>query len=133
MGCPDSSGYLHVMIDRGTYKLHRLAWLYEFGSFPREELDHINGKRTDNRIANLRECSREQNSENRARSRNNTSGFTGVSFSKLNRRWRSKIEKSGKRHDLGLFDSPEEAHEAYLKAKARLHKFQPVPRHEGRA
>ena len=57
-GCPAKNGYLRIRIDGRYYYSHRLAWLYQFGEWPSEDLDHINGVRDDNLIANLRCASR---------------------------------------------------------------------------
>ena len=109
---------------------HRLIWLYVYGRWPIDELDHINGDPHDNRIANLRECCHAENHQNRGRAVNNSSGFTGVSWHKRCSKWRANIKVNGRQYDLGLFHYKEEAHEAYLTAKKKLHVFQPVPRTE---
>jgi hypothetical protein len=57
--CPD--GYRLIKVDGKSYKAHRLAWLMTHGEWPAEQIDHINGVRTDNRIVNLREASKKQN------------------------------------------------------------------------
>jgi len=59
-----SLGYVVIGIDKKIYKAHRLAWLYVYGEFPKEQLDHINGNKEDNRICNLREANQSQNNFN---------------------------------------------------------------------
>jgi hypothetical protein len=122
-------GHLQIRIDRRTYYAHRLAWLLAHGRWPSEQIDHRNGNRADNRLANLRECTHGENQQNRAIGRNNTSGFLGVSWFSPSQKWMSKIRLHGRLQHLGYYDSPEAAHEAYLIAKSRLHEFQPIPRH----
>lgn len=117
-------GYRYIRIGRKKYGSHRLAWLYVHGYMPPDEADHINGVRDDNRISNLRLANSSENSQNIYSSRNNNkSGFLGVVFSKAFRKWGSQIGVGGKRYHLGHFSTPEEAHQAYLKAKREMHPF----------
>lgn len=90
--------------------------------------DHINGNRSDNRISNLRLAQHRENGQNQALRKTNTSGKHGVSWSKPHNKWAAYIMKDGRKRHLGLFDSLEDAGDAYLAGKARLHQFQPVPR-----
>lgn len=126
-------GYRRIMIDGGKHRAHRLAWLYMTGEWPTNQLDHMNGVRDDNRIANLREATNAENKQNREISKNNRSGFMGVSWHKHTRKWVAHIQIAGSKKHLGLFTTPEAAHAAYLAAKADLHPFQPVPRCVGGA
>ena len=121
------NGYRVVSIRCHQYQEHVLAWLIYFGVWPEDCLDHINGARSDNRIANLRECSRAENSQNRGPDADNKCGFLGVHLTP-NGKWRAQIKKDGFRHYLGDFSSPEEASAEYLRAKRRLHPFNPIPR-----
>src|SRR5262245_57168181 len=59
-----NNGYIHIVIDGHAFKAHRLAWFYVNGVWPKQQIDHINGKRADNRICNLREAVQRQNSWN---------------------------------------------------------------------
>lgn len=86
-----------------------------------ELVDHANGNPLDNRRANLRLATRSQNMMNRSKNINNQSGFKGVIFHKESGKWRAVINANKKRHRLGLFDTPEEAHAAYCKAAEFLH------------
>lgn len=76
------TGYIKIGISGKEYRAHRLAFLYMLGYFPPNEVDHINGVRNDNRWINLRPVSRIDNSKNQRRSSRNTSGVTGVNFSR---------------------------------------------------
>lgn len=127
-GSIDTKGYRIIRIDGRDHKAHRLAWLYMIGEWPKDQVDHRNGTPADNRFANLREATRAENGQNRATSKNNTSGFTGVSWHGRDRKWRAQIRAGGRNQHLGMFASAEDAHAAYLAAKAELHPFQPIPR-----
>lgn len=126
VGSMNNTGYKTSMVDQKNYLHHRLAWLYVHGYFPPEDIDHIDGVRTNNRLENLRLASRYQNCQNSAVRSNNTSGFVGVHA--VGKRWRASITALGHTHNLGYFDTSEEAGTAYLEAKRRVHKFQPAPR-----
>lgn len=115
------SGYLRIVVDGCRARAHRLAWFYVYGAWPEGEVDHINGNRMDNRIANLRVCSRSENSKNRRLSRSNTSGFKGVHWHKRLGKWVAKIKVDGRHVHLGCFGSPGEAFAAYKAAAPIYH------------
>lgn len=122
MGDIHHTGYRRIKLLGKEYKAHRLAWLYIYGCWPADQIDHINGVRDDNRIANLREANNAENQHNRHKlPRNNRSGYIGVCWCSESSKWRATIKVDGKNRRLGLFATPEEAHAAYLRAKARLH------------
>lgn len=117
-----SGGYLKISVDGKTYYAHRLAWFYVYGYFPESNIDHINGNRKDNRIANLRDVSQQLNAQNETASRsNNTSGFKGVSWSRHANSWCAGITLDGKRKHLGYFKDPVLASQYYLETKRKLH------------
>jgi hypothetical protein len=99
------TGYHRIMINNIRYFSHRLAWLISTGDFPNEFIDHINGNRSDNRLINLREATKQQNNRNACKRKDNTSGIKGVSWHKASSKWAARI---GNKH-LGLFVSKEEA------------------------
>lgn len=109
------NGYLLIGLHGGRYYAHRLAWLFTHGVWPASGIDHINGIKTDNRIANLRPANQAQNNLNRAIQSNNKSGFKGVSRDNSTK-WRAVIMVAGKYMYLGAFDTPEQAHAAYREA-----------------
>lgn len=114
------SGYRRMVINGCIYMQHRLAWLYVYGEWPSGVIDHINGIRDDNRIVNLRDVLPRVNSENRqAAQPNSKTGFLGVSQRK--QRFEARIRVNGDEIYLGLFDTKEEAHQAYLSAKRAHH------------
>lgn len=121
-------GYRVVRIDGQTHRAHRLAWFMANGSWPAHEIDHVNGVRSDNRLSNLREATAAENMQNLARRADNTSGYVGVSWEARCKKWLAIITVGGKQIYLGIFATPEAAAEAYAKAKAELHTFQPVAR-----
>ena len=113
-------GYFDITIDGRKYVSHRLAWLYMHGEWPKGEIDHINGRRDDNRWSNLRDVSRALNMQNRRTASSlNSTKLLGVS--RHGARWRARIQVDGVVQRLGTYDSPEAAHEAYLLAKRQLH------------
>lgn len=101
--------YLHQVI------LERiLGRKLEKGEIP----DHINGDGLDNRRENIRLATTSQNIANSKLRSTNTSGYRGVSFNKAKGKYMACIEHKGKAHNLGYYNNPEEAHEAY-KARAK--------------
>ena len=110
-GTPDGRGYWRISVDDKSYRAHRLAWLWVHGTWP-VEIDHKNQIKTDNRIDNLRPVTRAQNQQNRPRFKNNTSGFSGVSWKAREARWRAVFCMNCVRKELGLFKTPEAANEA---------------------
>jgi hypothetical protein len=121
-GSVSSKGYTRIKINGMEFKAHRLAWLHFHGVMPTHDIDHINGNRADNRIANLRDVSRSMNLQNQTRPRtDNTSGYRGVSLHKSGKRWKAQIMVNGRKQYIGYFNTPEAAHAAYLAAKLRFH------------
>ena len=108
--------YLIVRIDCCDYKAHRLAWLYMTGKWPLDQIDHKDGKGTNNRFSNLRAATASENMHNSRLRCDNTSGYKGVYYNKARGRWMGRIKVSGKIHYLGYFDTVEEARSAYQAA-----------------
>ena len=119
-----ADGYHIIRLDNKIYRTHRLAWLYVHSRWPDKEIDHVNGKRTDNWIANLREATRSENQQNlRHQTSRSTSGFLGVSWHKARMKWIAQIKIDGQKHYLGYFSIASEAHAAYIEAKRMYHPF----------
>jgi hypothetical protein len=119
---PRLFGYRRVGLFSQRYMAHRLAWLYVYGEWPKLSIDHINGDKGDNRICNLREADDRINLENLRKAKiTNKVGLLGVIKQKDSIQWRARIQVRGKGIHLGLFKSPEEAHQAYLVAKRKYH------------
>ena len=111
-------GYPTVNIRGKCYRLHRLAFLWMNGRWPDGDVDHINHDREDNRWSNLREVSRRENCRNRSADGRSTSGLTGVSWFKRDKKWRAQLSRGGKNTHIGYYDTPEDAHAAYRAACA---------------
>lgn len=110
-------GYLRTSVDGVEYKMHRLAWLYLYGEWPSGIVDHVDGNKTNNRAANLREATLSQNKGNSRIHANNTSGAKGVNRS--HGKWRARIQVNGKWHALGVYNTVEAASNAYQAAAAK--------------
>jgi hypothetical protein len=120
-------GYRLINVDGVLYRASRLAWLIVYGQWPVNQVDHINGNRSDDRIANLRDVTNAENQHNAMVLRkNNRSGFHGVHFSKTERRWRAHITVGYRRIMLGRFKTAQEAKSAYMEAKAKYHPSAPL-------
>ena len=119
-GCVNHSvGYIYIGLgQRRRFAAHRLAWALVHGEWPKSEIDHINGERTDNRIENLRVVTTSENRQNQRRGRGRL-GLLGVR--RNGKRFSAIIGVNYKTHCLGTFDTPEEAHAAYVTAKRQLH------------
>lgn len=127
VGSWDMYGYLTVRLGKAkaakSYKLHRLAWLYAMGEWPKHDIDHLNGIRHDNRIENLRDAPRKMNLENQIKMRNrkNKTGLMGAYFDAKKDMYYSRISHHDKSLYLGSFKTAEEAHQCYLNAKRKIH------------
>ena len=121
----DSYGYLRIKINKKDYFAHRLAWLYVYGEFPENDIDHIDGDRSNNSISNLRKATRSENLQNLALSISNNSGFIGVHFKKSAKKYVARIRVEGRHKHLGYYDTAELASEAYKEAKRKFHRFNP--------
>lgn len=108
-GNTDSKGYARVCIGRRQYRAHRIAWALFYGTEPGGLIDHINGDRLDNRIANLRLATDAQNARNARIGRDNTSGVIGVVFHKRAKKWVAQITVNYKNLYLGLYPDIETA------------------------
>lgn len=111
-----------VTVNYRHYKAHRVAWAIMMGEWPKNEIDHINGNPSDNRWENLREATRKQNMKNLSRPITNKSGYKGVSWHAIGKKWQAHIKADGVNHYLGLFKTAEEAHKAYCEAADKFHK-----------
>jgi AP2 domain. len=112
-------GYIYIGLMKAHFLAHRLAWFWVHGEWPPLLIDHLNGVRDDNRIANLRQADRRLNMENRRRESYNVTGLLGVKPN--GKGFSARIGVRGVEHHLGTFKTPEEAHAVYVEAKRRLH------------
>ena len=123
--CKTSAGYLIVQFSkdghRSCYMAHRVAWTLHYGVDPGDnDIDHIDGQRARNVISNLRLVDHQENSMNRRKSKNNTSGVTGVCWHNKTGKWQAYISDHGKVKSLGHFDDKFEAIYARRSAEKKI-------------
>lgn len=121
-GSKRKDGYWKITVSQKHFLAHRLAWYMFYGEWPTDLIDHIDCDKSNNAITNLRIANKVLNSQNR---RNiipkAKSGLLGA-YKKRNK-WEAKIVVDGVIRRLGVFETPEEAHEAYMTAKKQYHDF----------
>ena len=115
-GCVTKSGRCFIGLDGKDYRTHRLIYLFHHGFLPKI-IDHIDGDPSNNRIENLREATIRENSYNRTKQKNNTSGYKGVYLHKATKKWVAYC--SG--NSLGYYDTPEEANNIVKEFREKLH------------
>lgn len=120
VGGVNHNGYLLIQIGQSRYFAHKIAILLATGVMP-ASVDHINGDKLDNRLANLRPCNHAQNGANMKVKVTNSSGVKGVSFDKVNRRWKASLTVNRKQITVGRFDTLEEAKAAMMAAREQHH------------
>ena len=117
-------GYIRINAGRKPVFAHRIAWALFYGEWPSLFIDHINGDKLDNRIANLRLATKAENAQNvRTIKSNNKTGYIGVYFLARANKWRASIRTNGRLKQLGMFSDPKLASEAYQAAKKVFHPF----------
>lgn len=115
-GSADKDGYVTVKINRKTYKVHRLVFLYVTGELPKGTVDHIDGDTINNRVDNLRDVTFAENVKNKARYSSNTSGVTGVRYHKHSGKWIAVISNK----HLGSYSHKVDAIKARQSAEKEL-------------
>lgn len=113
--CP--RGYRYLWVFGMRCSAHRVAWAMHYGQWPSLCLDHIDGNPVNNKISNLREVTHAINGANKAKSKRNKSGFTGVSWNKSKGKWQARINLNGDQVWLGLHETKQGAIEARKKAE----------------
>ncbi len=111
-------GYRFIMFNKCNYTEHRIAWLLATGEWPKEELDHINRNRSDNRLCNLREATRLENSLNSPQRLKNRAH--GVHWSRAHNKWKVVFRVNTKDRYFGYFTNYEDACEKAEEAKQLL-------------
>jgi hypothetical protein len=121
-GCPMGKKCVRcqVMIDRNHFFRYVIIWAM-YNNEWKSNIDHRNRDSLDDRIDNLRLATRNQQQYNQGIRSNNKSGFKGVSWVQKCQKWHASIQINGKSKNLGYFDDPAKASEAYLKAATDLH------------
>jgi len=120
-GVKSTSRYVTIRLNYKIYYLHRVAWMLVTGDWPRCEIDHINGDKSDNRFCNLREATRAQNARNKGVTAASKTGVSGVCFRKAKGKWDANITVMNKQVHLGRFDTMESAVNA--RKEAELHYY----------
>jgi hypothetical protein len=119
-GSTDSWGHRQICINGKKILAHRLAWVYVYGETPKNQIDHIDGNKQNNSIKNLRDVDQFINQQNRKTARKDSkSGFMGVTKDK--KKYKASIKMNKQTFYLGMFDTAENAYEAYKSAKQKLH------------
>ena len=116
-----SNGYRKLCIAGKQQYAHRLAWLYMTGSWPEDQIDHINMDRSDNRFANLRQANNAQNNQRSKARADSKTGVLGVSWHKKANKYIAQIRHLGKQSYLGLYDSISDAAAARRMAEEQYH------------
>lgn len=114
-----AQGYKNGSIFGKRYLAHRVIWAMMNGAWPKDQIDHIDGDRANNRLENLRGVSHQENSRNAKLRIDNTSNHTGVSWEKSRRKWEAYIQVNMRKISLGRFDEFDDAVEARKKAEIK--------------
>lgn len=120
-GYINSLGYVAINVYGKKQLAHRLAFLYMTGEMPKDQVDHINGIKSDNRISNLRQCKQSDNQKNVATRKDNKSGFKGVVWHKASGKWEVNATLNGKNHYLGRYDNIKVAEQSYKNFAKKHH------------
>lgn len=114
----ERNGYANSIKNCQRIIFHRIVMKVDN---PKVQVDHINGNRSDNRKCNLRICSNQENSFNKYKNSNNTSGYKGVYYDKERNKWRSSIQYNGKSlKSPKRYNTPEEAYSWYVQKSNEL-------------
>lgn len=121
VGSITKKGYCSAKVLSKSYMVHRLIWLYVYGKFPENQIDHINGIRHDNRVENLREAITHQNCSNQPVRKNNTSGARGVVVDKKTGKFTAQCNAGGIHYYLGQYATREEASRVREEFAKKMH------------
>jgi len=122
VGTLKPNGYILILINSKLYRAHRLAWLYMTSNWPENDIDHINGKRDDNRFCNLREATKEQNNWNKKVRKDSTTGIKNVLYYPKYETYYVKITANKVSHTFGPFKTKDEAAKIAKQKRAEIHK-----------
>lgn len=125
LGCVYNEGYVKIRVKTTKFNQSHLVYLWLTGNLllPGEQIDHIDGNNTNDYPGNLRLVSNKLNQRNKKMQRNNTSGYTGISWQKPSSKWRACVKVDSKLINLGSFYTLEiaiAARQAYLEAHPEL-------------
>ena len=113
-------GYVAVHVNGNQFLAHRIIFKMLTGKDP-EAVDHINGKKSDNRIENLRSCTYRENSFNKPLTKQNKSGVKNVSWYAPYKKWRVALRIQNKQKNFGYFDDIELAELVAAEARDKHH------------
>lgn len=117
---PKPRGTTQISIDGKSYQLHRLAFLYMTGEWPKNQIDHKFGNTSDAAMRELRDATPSENMQNRLKPRPDSKlGVIGVQCRRG--KFIARITHGGKVHYLGAFLTIDAARAAYIKEKKRVH------------
>ena len=119
-GSVEGDGRVRINIKYNRYRAHRIIFLMFKGYLP-EFIDHIDGDNTNNKIENLRECTKSENSWNAKLAKTNKSGVKGVYQHKTSRSWIAYISHKGRQMQIGSFKTIDEASKAVRDKRNELH------------
>jgi len=106
-GCINSRGHLQTMINGRFYQVHRIVWLICTGEFPKNNIDHIDKNKLNNKFSNLRDVTQSENCKNQSIRSDNKSGTVGID--KIKSGWRAQIQVNKTKINLGLFKNKQDA------------------------
>lgn len=118
-GKKTAKGYLRVTVGHKTYAVHRIIWIYSTGRWPIATIDHIDRDPANNRLSNLREATLAQNLAYRRY--DNKMSMLPKGVTRAREKFRASIWKDGKRINLGVFDTPNNASLAYREAAVKIY------------
>lgn len=122
VGSVRTDGRRSVSFMGKRYYAYRIAWLLMTGEWPKNEIDHFNGQRDDNRWCNLRDVTPSINQQNHHHGHTGaTSKFLGVSWCSRRQAWRACITTNRKLRTIGFFATEQDAHAAYVRQKTVDH------------
>lgn len=115
-----STGYRYIRINNELHKEHRIIFLLHYGYMP-EYVDHIDGNKLNNKIENLRPCSKAQNAWNMKKTVRNTTGVKGVTWNKRKQKYCVRLGCDNQKVFVGYYKTIEEATTAVKQARINLH------------
>lgn len=116
--CED--GYVRITIEGHRFLAHRLFWFYEHGEWPPHWIDHKDGRKENNKLANLRLATGTQNQANKRKHRGHMLKGVTKRTDRTNRPFVAQIRKDGRLHCLGHFATEQEAHQSYIDGAQKL-------------
>ncbi len=120
-GFKNKDGHLVIQIQKRRYPAHRLIWVLVYGHWPNNDIDHIDGNRSNNKLANLRAATRRENLRNMGKKPFNKSGYKWVSWHKPTNKWVAQVRNNKTNVYLGVFNSPQKAHKRACGYARQIH------------